>query len=94
MAKLAQTRPSESGPANDTAALGAVFISGVVFLLLTAIGVRRSIRGGDISFLYTIPTFQNPTGRTLPLERRRAIAAAKVTSSSPGDCGWTSIDAR
>jgi 2-aminoadipate transaminase len=24
--------------------------------------------------LYTIPTFQNPTGRTLPLERRRALA--------------------
>ncbi|WP_431042672.1 PLP-dependent aminotransferase family protein [Streptomyces sp. P1-3] len=25
--------------------------------------------------LYTIPTFQNPTGRTLPAERRRAVAA-------------------
>jgi len=25
-------------------------------------------------FLYTIPTFQNPTGRTLPVERRKAIA--------------------
>jgi 2-aminoadipate transaminase len=25
--------------------------------------------------LYTIPTFQNPTGRTLPLERRRALVA-------------------
>jgi 2-aminoadipate transaminase len=25
--------------------------------------------------LYTIPTFQNPTGRTLPLERREAIVA-------------------
>jgi 2-aminoadipate transaminase len=24
-------------------------------------------------FLYTIPEFQNPTGRTLPLERRRAL---------------------
>ncbi len=24
--------------------------------------------------LYTIPTFQNPTGRTIPLERRQAIA--------------------
>ncbi|MEU7239677.1 PLP-dependent aminotransferase family protein [Streptomyces sparsogenes] len=24
--------------------------------------------------LYTIPTFQNPTGRTLPAERRRAVA--------------------
>jgi 2-aminoadipate transaminase len=26
-------------------------------------------------FLYTIPTFHNPTGRTLPIERRRALAA-------------------
>jgi 2-aminoadipate transaminase len=26
-------------------------------------------------FLYTVPTFHNPTGRTLPLERRRALAA-------------------
>ena len=25
--------------------------------------------------LYTIPTFHNPTGRTLPLERRRALAS-------------------
>ena len=27
------------------------------------------------ALLYTIPTFHNPTGRTLPLERRRALAA-------------------
>jgi 2-aminoadipate transaminase len=26
--------------------------------------------------LYTVPTFHNPTGRTLPVERRRALAAA------------------
>ena len=31
-------------------------------------------RGGDVSFLYTIPTFQNPSGRTLGEERRRRIA--------------------
>ena len=30
-------------------------------------------RGGDISFLYTIPTFQNPSGRTIREERRRRI---------------------
>jgi 2-aminoadipate transaminase len=29
---------------------------------------------GDISFLYTIPTFQNPSGRTLGEGRRRRIA--------------------
>ena len=31
-------------------------------------------RGGDVSFLYTIPTFQNPSGRTLGNVRRRRIA--------------------
>ena len=31
-------------------------------------------RGGAVSFLYTIPTFQNPSGRTLGEERRRRIA--------------------
>jgi 2-aminoadipate transaminase len=31
-------------------------------------------RGGDVSFLYTIPTFQNPSGRTLGEGRRRRIA--------------------
>jgi len=27
-----------------------------------------------VKFIYLIPTFQNPTGRTIPLERRRRIA--------------------
>jgi DNA-binding transcriptional MocR family regulator len=35
---------------------------------------RELRRGGDVSFLYTIPTFQNPSGRTLSAERRRALA--------------------
>jgi 2-aminoadipate transaminase len=35
-------------------------------------------RGGDVSFLYTIPTFQNPSGRTLGVERRRRLAALAV----------------
>ncbi len=30
-------------------------------------------RGGEISFLYTIPTFQNPSGRTIGTERRRRL---------------------
>lgn len=30
-------------------------------------------RGGDISFLYTIPTFQNPSGRTLRVGRRERL---------------------
>jgi 2-aminoadipate transaminase len=27
-----------------------------------------------IKFIYLVPTFQNPTGRTLPLDRRKAVA--------------------
>jgi 2-aminoadipate transaminase len=30
-------------------------------------------RDGDVSFLYTIPTFQNPSGRTLSEDRRRRV---------------------
>ena len=30
--------------------------------------------GPPVAFLYTIPTFQNPSGRTLSLERRRRLA--------------------
>jgi DNA-binding transcriptional MocR family regulator len=30
-------------------------------------------KGGDVSFLYTIPTFQNPSGRTLGTARRRRL---------------------
>jgi DNA-binding transcriptional MocR family regulator len=29
---------------------------------------------GDFAFLYTIPTFQNPSGRTLSVDRRRRLA--------------------
>ena len=33
------------------------------------------LAAGRIKFIYLVPTFQNPTGRTIPLERRREIAA-------------------
>ena len=37
-------------------------------------GLERELRGGKkTGFLYTIPTFQNPSGRTLSLERRRRV---------------------
>jgi 2-aminoadipate transaminase len=35
------------------------------------------------SFLYTIPTFQNPSGRTLSVERRRAVAEIAATHGLP-----------
>jgi 2-aminoadipate transaminase len=36
--------------------------------------LERELRtGAAASFLYTIPTFQNPSGRTLPTERRRRL---------------------
>jgi len=31
------------------------------------------LRAGETSFLYTIPSFQNPSGRTLSTERRRRV---------------------
>lgn len=35
---------------------------------------RAFIDHSNIKFLYTVPTFQNPTGRTIPLARRQEIA--------------------
>ena len=35
--------------------------------------LERELGAGPASFLYTIPTFQNPSGRTLPLDRRRRV---------------------
>lgn len=32
------------------------------------------LREDKVKFIYLVPTFQNPTGRTLPLNRRRAVA--------------------
>ncbi len=40
-------------------------------------------KGGPISFLYTIPTFQNPSGRTLGVERRRRLAELAATHDLP-----------
>jgi len=36
--------------------------------------LEEKIRTYHPKMLYTIPTFQNPTGKSLPLERRRAVA--------------------
>jgi 2-aminoadipate transaminase len=35
--------------------------------------LERELGAGPVSFLYTIPTFQNPSGRTLSAERRRRL---------------------
>ena len=35
--------------------------------------LEQELAAGDAAFLYVIPTFQNPSGRTLPLDRRRRI---------------------
>ena len=36
--------------------------------------VEQALEGSPAAFLYTIPTFQNPTGSTLSQERRRRLA--------------------
>src|SRR5215831_13039517 len=35
--------------------------------------LERELERGDAAFLYVIPTFQNPSGRTLTLERRQRV---------------------
>jgi DNA-binding transcriptional MocR family regulator len=35
--------------------------------------LARELEAGETSFLYTIPTFQNPSGRTLSTERRERV---------------------
>jgi 2-aminoadipate transaminase len=35
--------------------------------------LERELQAGDAAFLYVIPTFQNPSGRTLGLDRRRRV---------------------
>jgi len=39
--------------------------------------------GGEFAFLYTIPTFQNPAGVTLTLERRRRLAELIAARALP-----------
>lgn len=36
--------------------------------------LEAALSGHPVKFVYLVPNFQNPTGRTLPLKRRRAIA--------------------
>jgi 2-aminoadipate transaminase len=36
--------------------------------------LEEVLRSETVKFLYLVPTFQNPTGRTLPLARRRQVA--------------------
>lgn len=36
--------------------------------------LEAALSDGGIKFVYLVPTFQNPTGRTIPLARRQAIA--------------------
>jgi 2-aminoadipate transaminase len=37
--------------------------------------LEKVLDRGGIKFIYLVPTFQNPTGRTIPIERRKEIAA-------------------
>ena len=45
-------------------------------------GLEREL-GAGASFLYTIPTFQNPSGRTLSVERRRRLVELAVAHGVP-----------
>jgi 2-aminoadipate transaminase len=45
--------------------------------------LERVLDGPPVAFLYTIPTFQNPTGSTLSADRRRRLAALARTRRLP-----------
>lgn len=45
--------------------------------------LERELAAGDTSFLYTIPTFQNPSGRTLSTERRERVVALAAEYGVP-----------
>ncbi|MDX6440241.1 MAG: 2-aminoadipate transaminase [Gaiellaceae bacterium] len=46
-------------------------------------GLERELAAGETSFLYTIPTFQNPSGRTLSTERRRRVVELAAAHGVP-----------
>src|SRR5918996_5449667 len=45
--------------------------------------LEQELRRGGASFLYTIPTFQNPSGRTLSAERRRRLVELAAAHELP-----------
>jgi DNA-binding transcriptional MocR family regulator len=45
--------------------------------------LERELASGRTSFLYTIPTFQNPSGRTLSPERRRRVVELAAAHGVP-----------
>jgi 2-aminoadipate transaminase len=45
--------------------------------------LERELGSGPVSFLYTIPTFQNPSGRTLSTERRRRVVELATAGGVP-----------
>ncbi|MFZ5573198.1 MAG: PLP-dependent aminotransferase family protein [Thermodesulfobacteriota bacterium] len=45
-------------------------------------GLRRILKQGKIKFIYLVPTFQNPTGKTIPLHRRQEIAEVIKTGNA------------
>ncbi len=76
--------PTYDRPLKQLARLGAE----VVALELDEEGLdpaalERELAAGETSFLYTIPTFQNPSGRTLSTERRRRLVELAVEHELP-----------
>ncbi len=45
--------------------------------------LERSILEHDPKFVYLIPTFQNPTGRFMPAQRRAEVAAVLLRTGTP-----------
>ncbi|HUQ21678.1 MAG TPA: PLP-dependent aminotransferase family protein [Gaiellaceae bacterium] len=50
---------------------------------LDPVALEQELAAGKVSFLYTIPTFQNPSGRTLSTERRRQVVELAAAHGVP-----------
>ena len=82
--KVLVEAPTYDRPLKQLARLGAE----VVPLPMDAEGLdpdvlERELAAGGVSFLYAIPTFQNPSGRTLSTERRSRLIELAVAHDLP-----------
>ncbi|MBW2485025.1 MAG: hypothetical protein JRF05_06670, partial [Deltaproteobacteria bacterium] len=55
-------------------ALSAGSLLGGAFFHMIPESLENALHREPVKFIYLVPTFQNPTGRTIPLERRQRIA--------------------
>ena len=82
--RIVVERPTYDRPRKALAAAGSEVVEvGLDDDGLDVDELERLLGGGSVAFLYTIPTFQNPTGSTLGLARRGRLAELVRDRSLP-----------